>query len=89
MNDSAWWARVVEARTRHDDLLPRRVWTLRHGEREAALDLRAVPGNFGAEIVLLVDGELRRSRLYRAHEQAELSGAIADTRATFEAKGWA
>jgi hypothetical protein len=24
-----------------------------------------------------------------AHEQAELSGAIADTRASFEAKGWA
>jgi hypothetical protein len=31
----------------------------------------------------------RVARLYRAHEQAELSGAIADTRAMFEAKGWA
>jgi hypothetical protein len=30
----------------------------------------------------------RRTRLYRAHEQAEVSGAIADTRATFEANGW-
>jgi hypothetical protein len=50
-------------------------------------DLRAVPG-VGAEIVLTVDGELQWTRLYRAHEQAELSGAIADTRATFEAKGW-
>jgi hypothetical protein len=30
--------------------------------------------------VLTVDGELRRTRLYRAHEQAELSGAFADTR---------
>ena len=27
----------------------------------------------GAEIVLTVDGELQRTRLYRAHEQAELS----------------
>jgi hypothetical protein len=35
-----------------------------------------------------VDGEWRRSRLFRSHEQAELSNAIADTRATFEAKGW-
>jgi hypothetical protein len=43
----------------------------------------------GAEIVLTVDGELRKTRLFRSHEQAELSGAIADTRATFEAKGWA
>jgi hypothetical protein len=47
-----------------------------------------VPG-VGAQIVLTVDGELRRTRLYRAHEQAELSGAIATTRATFEATGWA
>jgi hypothetical protein len=30
-------------------------------------------------LVLLIDGELRRSRLYRAHEQAELSCAIAET----------
>jgi hypothetical protein len=83
-----WWARVVQARTRHADLLLQRVWTLRMGEHEAAIDLRAVPG-VGAEIVLTVVSELRRTRLYRAHEQAELSGAIADTRATFEAKGWA
>ena len=51
------------------------------------VDLRAVPG-VGAEIVLTVDGEWRRTRLYRAHEQAELSGAIADTRAALEVKGW-
>ena len=67
---------------------PLRVWVLHKSGHEAAIDLRAVPG-VGAEIVLTVDGELRRTRLYRAHEQAELSGAIADTRATFEAKGWA
>jgi hypothetical protein len=79
---------VVQARTRHDDLLQQRVWTLRKGSREATIDLRAVPG-VGAEIVLTVDGELRRTRLYRAHEQAELSGAIAETPATFEEKGWA
>jgi hypothetical protein len=43
----------------------------------------------GAEIVLSVDGDWRRSRLFRSHEQAELVGAIADTRAMFEGKGWA
>jgi hypothetical protein len=49
--------------------------------------LRSVPG-VGAEIVLSVEGEWMRTRLFRSHEQGELSGAIADTRATFEAKGW-
>jgi hypothetical protein len=38
----------------------------------------------GAEIVLTVDGEMQRTRLCRAHEQAELSGAIAETLAPFE-----
>jgi hypothetical protein len=32
-----------------------------------------VPG-IGAEIVLTVDGELRKTRLFRSHEQAELVG---------------
>jgi hypothetical protein len=35
-----------------------------------------------------VVGELRKTRLFRSHEQAELVGAIADTQAMFEAKGW-
>ena len=59
MTNAAWWARVVQTRTRHDDLLPQRVWTLRKGTREATIDLRAVAG-LGAEIVLTVNGELRR-----------------------------
>jgi hypothetical protein len=39
--------------------------------------------------VLTVDGELRRTRPFRSHEQEELVVAIADTRAMFEGKGWA
>jgi hypothetical protein len=85
VNDSAWCARVVQARTEHDDLIPQRVWAFRKG-REAAIDSRPVPG-VGAEIVLTADGEWRSTRLFRAHEQAELSGAIADTWATLEARG--
>jgi hypothetical protein len=88
MNDAAWWARVVQARTERDDLRPKRVWTRHKGEHAAAIDLKAVPG-VGAEMALTVNGELRKTRLYRSHEQAELVGAIADTRAMFEAKGWA
>jgi hypothetical protein len=88
MTDADWWARVVQARAAREDLLPKRVWSLRKGGHEATIDVRAVSG-VGAEIVPTVNGELRRSRLYRAHEQAELVGAIADTRAMFEAKGWA
>ena len=87
MNDAAWWARVVEARAERDDLRPQRVWVLRKDGREAAIDVEAVPG-IGAEIVLTVDGEMRKTRLFRSHEQAELSGAVADTRAAFEAKKW-
>jgi hypothetical protein len=38
-------------------------------------------GDIGCELVLLVDGELRKSRLFKAHGQAELGMAIAETRA--------
>ena len=44
MNDAAWWARVVQARTERDDLRPQRVWALRMDGREASMDLKAVPG---------------------------------------------
>jgi hypothetical protein len=88
VTNNDWWARVVKARTAREDLLPQRAWTLRNGEHEAAIDLKAVPG-IGAEIVLTVDGEWRKTRLFRSHEQAELGDAIAATRATFESKGWA
>ena len=43
----------------------------------------------GATIVLTVDGELPKTRLFRSHEQAETVGAIAHTRTMFEGKGWA
>jgi hypothetical protein len=58
------------------------------GEHAGAIDLKAVPG-IGAQIVFTIDGELRKTRLFRSHEQAELVGAIADTRAMFEGKRWA
>ncbi len=51
-----------------------------------AIDLKGVPG-IGAEIVFTVDGEWRKTRLFRSHEQAELVGAIADTRTMFEGRG--
>ena len=86
MTNADWWARVVQARTRHADLLLQRVWALRKDGHEAAIDLRAVPG-MGAELVFLGGRRVATFTLYRAHEQPELSGAIADTRATFEGKG--
>ena len=66
---------MVRARTQRADLLPQRIWALCKDGHQATVDLRAVPG-VGAELVLSVNGELRRARLYRAHEQAELSGAL-------------
>jgi hypothetical protein len=44
MTDAGWWARVVQARAEREDLLPKRVWALRKGERMAAIDVRPVPG---------------------------------------------
>jgi hypothetical protein len=63
----------LQARTQREDLRPQRVWALRQGEHEAAIDLKAVPG-IGAEIVLTVDGELRKTRLSAPTTQAELVG---------------
>ena len=60
---------------------------LRKGAHEAAIHVRLVSG-IGAEIVLTVYGELRKTRLFRSHDRAELVGAIADTRTMFEGKGW-
>jgi hypothetical protein len=54
---------------------------------EAAMALRA-DTRHGRRDRLTVNGEMQRTRLYRAHEQAELSGAIAETLAAFERKGW-
>ena len=62
-------------------------WTLRKGGHEATIRVRQVAG-IGAEIALFIDGDLQKSRLYRAHEQARLATAIAETRARFEARGW-
>ena len=86
MTNAAWWARVVQARTERDDLRPKRVWVLRKDGREAAIDVKAVPG-MGAEIVLTVDGQWRKTRLFRSHEQAELVGAIVDTRTMLRGEG--
>jgi hypothetical protein len=87
VTNADWWARVVQARAERDDLRPKRVWVLRKDGREAAIDVKAVPG-LGAEIVLTVDGQWRKTRLFRSHEQAEFVGAIADTRTMLETKGW-
>jgi hypothetical protein len=78
MTNADWWARVVQTRARHDDLLSQRVWTLRKSGDEAVMGLRAVPG-VGAEIVLSVDGELRRTRCI-AHTSRRSSQARLRTR---------
>ena len=45
----------MQARTTRDELRPQRVWVLRKGTHEVAIDLRAA-ARVGAEIVLTVDG---------------------------------
>jgi hypothetical protein len=62
------------------------VWALHKGGHAAAIDVKEVSA-IGAEIVHTVDGEMRKTHLFRSHEQAELAGAIADTRTMFEGTG--
>jgi hypothetical protein len=45
-----------------------------------AVDLKAVPG-IGAKIVLTVDGEWRKTRLFRSYEHPELGGVTPKARA--------
>ena len=56
MTSADWWARVVKTRTERQDLLPKRVWAVRKGGHEVAIDVKALPG-IGAEIVLTANGD--------------------------------
>ena len=55
------WARVVQARTKRDDLLPQRVWTLRKGDHEAAIDGQGGTP-FGWRRVVVHSADLVQSR---------------------------
>ena len=88
MTNAEWWSQVVASRTQSGDgLTIQPAWILHRDGYHAAVGIRQVAG-VGSEIVLIVDGDWRRTRLYRTEQQAERDKAIADTRATFEAKGW-
>jgi hypothetical protein len=85
---SDWWSQVRTARNGHAEAHTlQQAWRLRKGGHAAVLAVRAVP-QVGTDVTLPVDGELVKSRLFRAHQQEELASAIAGTRAQFEAKGW-
>jgi len=90
VTNADWWATV--RRPARQDEYPRRpasrMWTLRKGSHEAALDLRSVQA-MGPELVLSIDGEPRRSRLYRLDQGYALSRSIFALRAVLQAKGWA
>jgi hypothetical protein len=45
MTNADCWARVVEARTKRERLMPQRVWTLHKGEHAAVIDLKAGAGH--------------------------------------------
>jgi hypothetical protein len=74
MSNAAWVGSHGECAYAPRRSAPAARVALGKGGHEAAIELRAVPG-VGAELVLSVDGELRRTWLYRAHEQAELEFA--------------
>jgi hypothetical protein len=45
MTNADCWARVVEARTKRERLMPQRVWTLHKGEHAAVIDVKAGAGH--------------------------------------------
>ena len=90
MTASDWWA-TVKTPVRMAEYPRRpssRLWSLRKGQREATLDLRTVRA-MGAELLFRIDGDLRRSRVYRPGEARTLSRSIFAVRAALQAKGWA
>jgi hypothetical protein len=89
MTGAYWWAKVKHAREQRASahVTSEPAWQLTKAGHTAGLELRHV-GTIGTEIVLLVDGELVKSRLYRSHEQAELAAAIVSTRERFQLNGW-
>ena len=87
MSNAAWWARVVQARTERADLLPERVWAAPQGRTRRRDRPEGVARHRRRDRAEGGRGVAHR-RLFRSHEQAELVGAIADTRTMFEGKGW-
>jgi hypothetical protein len=79
MTNADWWARVVQARTERADLSETTAPVDVAQGRARRCDWPRGRAGIGAEIVLTVGGEWRKTRLFRSHEQAELVGAIAYT----------
>jgi hypothetical protein len=57
------------------------------GQHVAALDVRCVPA-IGHELVLFINGELRRGRVFRRCQPLEMIQAIADTVQWLQSLGW-
>jgi hypothetical protein len=90
MTSPEWWAaskRPVSTQKSAASRTKGLVWTLYHGRHVAALDLRLI-GGYGAEITLMVNAELRRSRFYHRTRVIDMVDAIGATEATLERRGW-
>ncbi len=83
MTNADWWHGVRRVRERHEQQhVAQLAWQLRKAEHAAVLELRPVQ-SVGVDLALMVDGELLKSRLFRAHEQRELAAAVDGTKAQF------
>jgi hypothetical protein len=87
MTNADWWARVVSGA--HEAPRPEAAARVDAAQGRARGCDRPQGGSRHRRRGRAHGGrELRRTRLFRSHEQTELVGAIADTRAMLEAKGW-
>jgi hypothetical protein len=88
MTNADWWAREVQALTEHDDLRPKRVWALRKDGREPAIDVKAVPGAVPRSCSRSTGSCARRGCSAPTSRRNWVGANCAQTRTTFEAKGW-
>ena len=86
--NSDWWARA------HEPPKPAvvacdagRVVTMTLGHNVASLDVRCVP-SIGHELVLFINGELRRGRVFRRNQPLEIIQSITDTVRSLQSRGW-
>jgi len=84
-----WWASCKKPIVPREPprRLSGRVWTLHRDRHEATLDLRLVE-HYGAEILLTVNGELKRARFYWRTQVLAMLDAIIATEAKLANRGW-
>ena len=89
MTSPEWWAASKRPATPTETLRRQsgRIWTVTRNDHHVSLDVRLIEF-LGAEIVLSVNGELRRARFYHRLRVLDLIDAVIETERRLTAAGW-